>query len=228
MATAVNKRVLFVSYTYTQQARRVTEAMTDTLEAGGCDVTTAKIELADKRWPKNFSKFPMNNGFTDVLRMLPAQMRKATREIKVPNVVTTGHFGLVVIGSPTWWLTTSIPIRSFLTSPAADTALADAAFSSFVAYRRSWGFNHRTVQRLGRERGWASSMLVLFDAGPIRCWSSSMLVLFDAGPLRCWSYSMRRPEMARAITSCWICSVPSKMSKIFASRCMRSTGYSRV
>jgi hypothetical protein len=25
-------------------------------------------------------------------------------------------------------------------------------------------------------------------------------------------YSMRRPEMARAITSCWICSVPSKMS----------------
>jgi hypothetical protein len=26
-------------------------------------------------------------------------------------------------------------------------------------------------------------------------------------------YSMRRPEMAREITSCWICSVPSKMSK---------------
>jgi hypothetical protein len=25
-------------------------------------------------------------------------------------------------------------------------------------------------------------------------------------------YSMRRPEMAREITSCWICSVPSKMS----------------
>ncbi len=41
-------------------------------------------------------------------------------------------------------------------------------------------------------------------------------------------YSIRRPEMAREITSCWICSVPSKMSKILASRCMRSTGYSRV
>jgi hypothetical protein len=25
-------------------------------------------------------------------------------------------------------------------------------------------------------------------------------------------YSMRRPEIARAMTSCWICSVPSKMS----------------
>jgi hypothetical protein len=26
------------------------------------------------------------------------------------------------------------------------------------------------------------------------------------------SYSMRRPLIARAMTSCWICSVPSKMS----------------
>jgi hypothetical protein len=26
------------------------------------------------------------------------------------------------------------------------------------------------------------------------------------------AYSMRRPLIARAITSCWICSVPSKMS----------------
>jgi len=42
------------------------------------------------------------------------------------------------------------------------------------------------------------------------------------------TYSMRRPEIARLMTSCWICSVPSKMSKILASRCQRSTGYSRV
>ena len=41
-------------------------------------------------------------------------------------------------------------------------------------------------------------------------------------------YSMRKPEIAREITSCWICSVPSKMSMILASRWKRSTGYSRV
>ncbi len=41
-------------------------------------------------------------------------------------------------------------------------------------------------------------------------------------------YSMRRPEMARAITSCWISLVPSKIVWILASRCQRSTGYSRV
>ena len=35
------------------------------------------------------------------------------------------------------------------------------------------------------------------------------LTPFPAEPAR---YSTRRPEMARLITSCWICSVPSKMS----------------
>jgi hypothetical protein len=29
------------------------------------------------------------------------------------------------------------------------------------------------------------------------------------------SYSIRKPEIALEITSCWICSVPSKMSMIF-------------
>jgi hypothetical protein len=42
------------------------------------------------------------------------------------------------------------------------------------------------------------------------------------------NYSMRMPEMDRAITSCWISLVPSKMVWILASRCQRSTGYSRV
>ena len=28
-------------------------------------------------------------------------------------------------------------------------------------------------------------------------------------------YTIRSPEMARLMTSCWICSVPSKMSWIF-------------
>ena len=38
------------------------------------------------------------------------------------------------------------------------------------------------------------------------------------------SYLSGRPVMARAITSRWISLVPSKMVKILASRCIRSTG----
>ena len=42
------------------------------------------------------------------------------------------------------------------------------------------------------------------------------------------NHSIRRPEIAREMTSCWISLVPSKIVWILASRCQRSTGYSRV
>jgi len=38
-------------------------------------------------------------------------------------------------------------------------------------------------------------------------------------------YSMRRPEMAREMTSSWICSVPSKMSMISGSRSSSTKQY---
>jgi hypothetical protein len=44
----------------------------------------------------------------------------------------------------------------------------------------------------------------LFDVN----WTKNRAV---AAPAR-WGYSMRMPEIAREITSSWICSVPSKMS----------------
>ena len=39
-----------------------------------------------------------------------------------------------------------------------------------------------------------------------------------------FSYLMWTPEMARLMISRWISLVPSKMVKIFESRCHRSTG----
>jgi hypothetical protein len=41
-------------------------------------------------------------------------------------------------------------------------------------------------------------------------------------------YRTSSPVIARPISIRWISDVPSKMVKIFASRCQRSTGYSRV
>src|SRR5947209_20571892 len=104
MDVPANKKVLFVYFSYTTQAQRVTEVMTETLRSEGCDVTDAVIEFTDERWASNFAKFPMNNGFIDVLKMLPAQIRRATGEIEVPESVTSGNYDLVIVGSPTWWL----------------------------------------------------------------------------------------------------------------------------
>ncbi len=146
-------RVLFVYFTYTQQSLKVAEAMADVLRARGCDVRMARIELTDSRWSGRFQRFPLKHAWLDVLGMMPAQLRNATGEISIPDEAQDGHFDLVVIGSPTWWIKTSVPIRSYLTSDAAGRILRDTPFAAFVCCRRYWGVNLRGVQRLASKRG---------------------------------------------------------------------------
>ncbi len=50
----------------------------------------------------------------------------------------------------------------------------------------------------------------------------------DTSALNCWYYRTSSPVTARAMIMRWISDVPSKIVKIFASRCQRSTGKSRV
>src|SRR5438270_13025410 len=85
--------------------------------------------------------------------MMPAQGRGATGEISIPNEARDGDYDLVVIGSPTWWLKTSVPIRSWLKSDAAERVLKGKRFASYVVCRRYWGFNLRAVKQLGTARG---------------------------------------------------------------------------
>jgi len=47
-------------------------------------------------------------------------------------------------------------------------------------------------------------------------------------PLDRDSYSIRSPLMAREITSCWICSVPSKMSWVLQKGLRGVAGYAGV
>src|SRR5207344_1904736 len=60
---------------------------------------------------------------------------------------------LVCIGSPTWWLSTNVPIRSFLVSETAGKVLNGKKFAVAVPCRRYWGQNLRKVRKLGTERG---------------------------------------------------------------------------
>jgi hypothetical protein len=85
--------------------------------------------------------------------MLPAQLRGATGEIRVPEAARDGDYDLICIGSPTWWLKTSVPVRSFLKSDEAGRLLDGTPFAAFVVCRRYWGTNLRTVRKLGTKQG---------------------------------------------------------------------------
>jgi menaquinone-dependent protoporphyrinogen IX oxidase len=169
-AIATGPRVLFVYFTYTQQSLKVAEAMGDVFGERGCDVRLAGIELTDSRYAERFSRFPLRHPYRDIIGMMPAQARGATGEIQIPEAARDGDYDLVVIGSPTWWLRTSVPIRSFLKSDAAGRVLNGKRFAGFVVCRRYWGFNLKAVRRLGSERGgeYVDGIHFSFAGGQVR------------------------------------------------------------
>ena len=146
-------RVLLLYYTYTGQSLRVLEAAAEVFRERGCDVQKAEIEFTDQRYAERFSRFPMRRVWPDMLSVLPAQKRGATGEIRTPDTVRNGDYDLICIGSPTWWQTVSMPMRSFLKSDEARKLLAGKPFAVFVVCRQYWLENLNGGARARRAAG---------------------------------------------------------------------------
>src|SRR5882672_1406703 len=134
-------RVLFVYYSFTHQAQKVVEVMTSVLAERGCEVDQAAIELTDPRYRDRFAKFPFPRPFLTVVGMIPAELRRKPAEIGIPENASRGDYDLVVVGSPTWWLSTNVPIRSYLELDESAGLLGDTRFAAFVVCRRYWRHN---------------------------------------------------------------------------------------
>jgi len=163
-------KVLFVYFTYTKQTLKVVEAMTEVFRARGCDVEHAAIDLTDPRYTDRFNEFPMPHPFRELVGMIPAELRRATGEISIPDEARAGDYDLVCIGSPTWWLSTSVPIRSYLESEAARTVLNGTDFATVVVCRRYYGHNLRTVKKLATRLGakYLDGIHFAYQGGQIR------------------------------------------------------------
>jgi len=150
---ATKSKVLFVYYTYTEQTLKVVEAMSEVLREHGCDVELARIDLTDVRYTARFHQFPMPHAFRELVAMIPAEIFRKTGEISIPEEARGGDYDLVCIGSPTWWLSTDLPMRSYLESDAAGTVLRGASFAPVVVCRRYFGHNLRIIKKLATQRG---------------------------------------------------------------------------
>src|SRR3954470_22122316 len=112
-AREAQPRVLFVYYSHTKQAQRVSEAMSEVLRGRGCDVTQASIEFTDPRYSKNFKTFPFRHAVFSILPLLWPQTRRKTGQIRIPEEAKAGDYDLVCVGSATWFFTTNMPMRSY-------------------------------------------------------------------------------------------------------------------
>ena len=154
MSAETKPRVLIVYHTFTKQSGRVADAIAKELEARGCEVTQALIEFTDQRWvPKLFSQFPLKHPITQVSSILTGQLRHQTGEIRIPAEAQAGEYDLVLIASPTWWIQTSMPIRSYLESPAARVILDGKPFATVSISRRYYGINLGQQRKLGEKNG---------------------------------------------------------------------------
>ncbi len=163
-------RVLLLYYSYTGQSLKVLEAAGEVFRERGCEVHKAPIEFTDQRYAERFSRFPMRRVWPDMLSVLPAQRRGETGEIRTPDTVRDGDYDLICIGSPTWWQTVSMPMRSFLKSDEARKLLSGKPFAVFVVCRQYWQKNFTTVRELAEEQGgrYVDAIHFTYPGDPLR------------------------------------------------------------
>ena len=193
-------RVLFVYYSHTKQAQRVCDAMAEVLRGRGCDVSQAQIEFTDPHYAKNFQTFPFRHAVFGILPLLWPQLRRKTGQIRIPDEAKAGNYDLICFGSPTWFFTTNMPLRSYLKSDEARTVLSGKPFAAYVVCRRYWSVNLKEVRKLGTAQGgrFVDGIRFTYEGGQIRS-LLSLLSYFGKG--RCASARsgsrFRRPISSR-------------------------------
>jgi flavodoxin len=177
-------KVLIVYYTFTKQTGLVVEAIAKRFAERGCDVTTAMLEFTDPHDGKKFSTLPMHWPVVKIVSMLPAQLRRKTGEIGIPPEARDGDYDLVVFGSPTWWLTTNMPVRSYLESPAAKQVLDGKLFAAASVSRRYWKGNIKGIRTLGEQSGgrWIDETHFVAAGNQVTSMTSWLAFMFFGGP----------------------------------------------
>jgi hypothetical protein len=168
MDRAGKPKVTFVYFSYTKQTKRVMDAMAEVFQQRGWDVQAAPIAFTDHRWTARFSTFPLP--MLNLLGMFLPQLRGATGEIEIPDAAGRPGSELVIIGSPTWFFRTSIPMRSYLKSAEARNLLDGTRFAVMVVCRRYWSINGKNVRKRAEQLGGshAGTHKFTFEGGQVR------------------------------------------------------------
>lgn len=163
-------RVLLLYYSYTGQSLKVLEAAGEVFRDRGCEVQRAEIEFTDQRYAERFSRFPMRRVWPDMISVLRAQKRGDTGQIQTPDTVRNGNYDLICIGSPTWWQTVSMPMRSFLKSDEARKLFSGTPFAVFVVCRQFWQENLTAVRELAERQGgqYVDEVHFTYPGDPVR------------------------------------------------------------
>jgi hypothetical protein len=190
--------VLFVYYSFTKQTEMVVEAMAQEMTERGCIVTKAPLEFPDAHYGGRFSKLPMSWPILNIVGMLVAQRRRKTGAITTPPAAQHAGYDLTVFGSPTWWLTTCMPVRSYLQSPAAKAVLDGKPFAAVSVSRRYYKGNLGDIKKLGEQAGgrWTGSTHFVSDGNQVMSMASWLVFMRKNEPRsRYFGVPLPRPNL---------------------------------
>ena len=134
----------------------------------------------------------------NIVGMLLAQRRRKTGEISIPPEAQHGGYDLVVFGSPTWWLTTCMPVRSYLQSPAAKAVLDGKPFAAVSVSRRYYKGNLGDIRKLGEQAGgtWVGGTHFVSDGNQVMSMASWLVFMRKNEPRsRYFGVPLPRPNL---------------------------------
>ena len=136
-----------------------------------------------------------------IVGMLPAQRRRKTGEIEIPPEAASDAYDLVVIGSPTWWLTTCMPMRTYLHDPASEKVLSGKPFALFSVSRRYYKDNLKTMRELGEKSGgtFVADTHFVSDGGQVMSmWSWLVFMRHNIEKRRWFGVPLPKPNLTES------------------------------
>ncbi len=142
-----SRRVLILYYSQTGQTRRVLEVVSDELRRAQHEVVMVRFNpVQDFRFP--WSPFAL----LGLMVRTYAGAKLSVELEELPPQVTSGRYDLIVIGYQPWFLSPSVPVRTFLEGPGAEL-LRNRPVVSVITCRKLWKRSYRLFEQKVRARG---------------------------------------------------------------------------
>ncbi len=154
------KTILVVYYTQTGQLKRILDSLLSPL-AGSSDFQISYLEIQPER------PFPFPWTLRRFLDVFPESVAAAPIPLKAVELKDPPSYDLIILAFQPWYLSPSLPVSSFLKSPAAEQLFQGGNVLTVIGARNMWVEAYSTVKdQIERRGGRPCGAIALVDRAP--------------------------------------------------------------
>ena len=184
------KRVLVVSYSQTGQLTQIVRSVLGPLaESGQVELVFEELRPVPP-YPFPWTALAFADVFPESLEGIPCRLQPFQFDAEA-------HYDAILLAYQVWYLSPSIPVNTFLKSPAAARVMQGRPVVTVIGCRNMWLQAHETVKARIADLGAANAgNIVLMDKAP------NLLAFSRFSPNRA---SLRRTSVMPAVSvdRCW-------------------------